>query len=292
MILLEIIDGAGQGNQMFMYSRAYALARRTNQKMLIIFSTQKEKIENRPFVLDKFNIDEKYIHRIIRLDKHNRILRTFILKTYRFLYKKILKSYIFIEEDQKHREYVPIQIKNCKNYCLYGYFESYKYSEKYRKDLIKQFEPNYEIDASTKKLLQEIKNSNSVALHIRRGDFILEGKDAGTEYYKRQMEKVKQEIENPTFYLATIDRQIIEEFKKYDNVKIIDTIGENKDINDWLCLKECKYHIIANSTYSWWAAYLSNDKDKKVYIPTEEEYEQFEKRDCSKEYENFYWKEK
>lgn len=292
MILLEMINGAGQGNQMFMFARAYALARKSNQKILIIFSTKKEKIESRPFILDKFKIDKRYIYKIIRLDKYNQIIRVLILKFYRFLYKKILKSNVCIEEQQKHRNYIKEEKYKYHNYYLCGYFESYKYFNKYREDLIKQFEPNYQISSSTKKILNEIRNSNSVALHIRRGDFVLEGKDAGTEYYKKQMKIVENEIENPIFYLATIDNKIIEEFKKYNNVRIINTMEENKDINDWLCLKECKHHIIANSTYSWWAAYLSNNKNKKVYMPTDKEYKQFEKRECLNEYENFYWKEK
>lgn len=291
MIVLELIDGAGQGNQMFMYSTAYALARKTNQKMIILFSTEKTKLENRPITLDKFNIDKKYVKKIVRIDKFNKLFKTIILKYYRIIYKKILGACSIIESPKKHRNYIEINNLNYKNYYLCGYFESYKYFNTYRTELIKQFQPNYELSESTKQLLNEISNCNSIALHIRRGDFALEGRDVGTIYYKQQIEKVRKEIVNPIFYLATIDKNVIDEFSKYNDVKIIDTIGEYKDINDWLCLKHCKHHIITNSTYSWWAAYLSDAPNKKLYIPSEEEYISFEKRDCKEEFEDFYWKE-
>lgn len=291
MILLELLGGAGQGNQLFMFSRAYALAKETNQKITILFCTSKERIKNRPYILDKFNIDKDCISHVIKLGNKNKIIRSLIVRWYRILYKNVLKANSFIEEEQKHRIFVPMNNLNSKHYYLYGYFESFKYSEKYRDDLIKQFTPNYELNETTKQLLNEIKSCNSIALHIRRGDFVLEGKDAGTEYYKKQMDKARKEIENPVFYLATIDDKIIEEFRKYKDVRIIDTTGDNKDINDWLCLKECKHHIIANSTYSWWAAYLSDYENKKIYMPTLEEYESFEKRDFKREYNDFYWKE-
>jgi hypothetical protein len=290
MVIIDVKSKSGQGNQMFMYARAYALARETNQELIVIFSANKKQIENRPFILDKFELDYNNIKKIVRLDKLPKIIRYLKIKLYRFYYKKIKKSYIFIEKPQEHRLYTQIN-NNEKNYYLYGYFESYKYFDKYRDELIKQFNVNYELNESTIATLNEIKNCNSIALHIRRGDFVLEGKAVGTEYYKSQMQKARKEIKNPIFYLATTDQKVIEEFKKFDDVRIIDTIGENKDINDWLCLKECKHHIIANSTYSWWAAYLSNDKEKKVYMPTPEEYVKFEKRECIDEYKNFYCEE-
>ena len=290
MIVLELVDGAGQGNQMFMYSRAYALARETGQKMIILFNTERARINTRPYVLDKFNIDKKYIKKIVRLDKYNDVVRKIIIRCYRLFYKRIVGFYTFMESRKEQRVFRDVESYDYKNYYLYGNFESYKYFDKYRDEIVKQFSINYKLDDNTKEFIKGIKKCNSVSLHIRMGDFVSIGRDVSIDYYKKQMEKVKHQIENPIFYLATTDNKIIDEFKKYENIRIVDTTGENKDINDWLCLKECKHHIITDSTYSWWAAYLSDSKDKKVFSATLEEYSGFQKHNCDIEYYDYFWK--
>lgn len=288
MIVLEIIEHAGQGNQMFMYSAAYALARKTNQKMIILFSTDYKRVSDRPFILDKFNLDYNYIKKIIRIDKYKNIFIAKIMrKFYKFKYKKLLKNnFVYYEKEGNARIYNQLPT-NYKNYYLRGYFESYKYFNEYKQDIINQFKINFELNDKTANFLKEISENNSVAMHIRRGDFLLEGRSVSTDYYKTAIKKLSNNMAK--FYLATIDKKVIDEFKNNDNVELIDTNDVNKDLCDWLALSKCKQHILSNSTYSWWAAYISNSN--KIYLPTFEEYKFMQTVASKQEYEDFYFKE-
>ena len=290
MIILRIQRNCGQGNQMYMYSRAYALARKTNQKIIIYSESDLWTFKDRPYILDKFKLDKDYIKKVIRIDKIKiRFLAKIIRKILTFYYTHYPNCYNYEEEPGKDRVYNEIDNLNYKNYYLHGFFESYKYFSDYREELISQFEPNFKIDEETLDVFNKIKTCNSVALHIRRGDFVELGRSISTNYYKKMISKIEKRIESPIFYLATTDKNVIDEFSNYNNVKIIDTQNSNKDITDWLCLKYCKYHMITTSTYSWWAAYLSNDADKIVFHPSFEEYEKFENKHNKQEYNDFYF---
>lgn len=286
MIIVEILANSGQGNQMFQYLFAYAKAKKMNKKLIIITT---DVTDERPYCLNKFSLDKNVLIRTIKIPR-------FKHKKVQIIYGKIVRKLVkirynhdyIIEKDNCHRKYTNYDLEKNKNYYISGYFESYKYFDNYKKDVIKQFEPIYEIDENTKKTFEEIKNCNSISLHIRRGDFEGVGRTINIDYFKEQMEKMRKKVENPIFYLATQDEKVIEEFKNCDDVRVINCKGENKDLNDWLCLKYCHHHIITNSTYSWWAAYLSDYKDKIVSIMSKEQYNAIENPTNPNEYEDFY----
>lgn len=286
MIIVDIIANSGQGNQMFQYLAAYAAAKETNKKLIIITTDVND---NRPFCLDKFKIDRDIIFKIVRIPRFkNKKIQIFYGRVIRKLIKIKYKHECIIEDNKCHRKYIKYNFENNKNYYMCGYFESYKYFDKYNEDIIKQFEPTYRINDKTKKFFEQIKSENSVSLHIRRGDFKSIGRTINIDYYKDQMRQMRESLENPTFYLATTDDSVIEEFKNEKDVILIDTKGENKDLNDWLCLKYCHHHIITNSTYSWWAAYLSDNKNKSISVISKEKYNSIENPNYENEYEDFY----
>lgn len=288
MIISEIIKNSGQGNQMYQYALGYSLAKKNNTKLLIInLNTSGE----RPYVLKFFALDKK-IYKVLKIHQFK---NPRICNYYNKIVKKIIKCIfnveMIVEENQMHRTYKEYDLHKNNNYYTFGYFESYKYFDEYKKDIIKQFEPIYKIDKETNEIFEQIKKCNSVALHIRRGDFEGVGRTIDINYFKKQMDKMRQMIEKPVFYLATQDEKVIEQFKDFDDVKLINCQGKNKDLNDWLCLKYCHNHIVTNSTYSWWAAYLSDYKDKIVLTMSKEDYNKSERTDKENEYDDFYPKE-
>jgi len=286
MIIVDIIGNSGQGNQMFQYLFAYAIAKKMNKKLMIITT---DVTDERPYCLDKFNLDENILIKTVRIPRFkSKKIQRFYSRVVKKLIKMKYKTECIMEEDKCHRKYTKYNFDNDKNYYIYGYFESYKYFDKYKEDVIKQFEPTYRINEKTKKFFEQIKSENSVSLHIRRGDFEAVGRTINLDYYKEQMNKMRKKLDNPTFYLATTDERVVEEFKNDEDVILIDTKGENKDLNDWLCLKYCHHHIITNSTYSWWAAYLSDNKDKIVSVMTKEQYNSIENPINENEYYDFY----
>ena len=157
------------------------------------------------------------------------------------------------------------KIPSYKNIRIHGYFQSEKYFKSNKELIVKTFEPNKDIK---KYINQKYKNilDNSVSCHVRIGDFKkLEDHHPlliKTNYYKTALQKF--ENKNILVFSDDIASCKKEEIFKKDNVYFIE--GET-DIVDLYLMSKCKDNIIANSTFSWWGAWLNNNEDKKVYAP-------------------------
>ncbi len=286
MIVLELHNNIGMGNQFYLYAYAYALSQFENQK-IVIFSRMNK--PDRKYVLHLFNIDKEKVLKCYRLDGiTNRViwkLFSGIGKYLHILYKH--KFYYYKENKENYRVYQKIP-SGMSNYWITGNFECYKYFNKFRLDLIRQFRYTGELTDETQKYLDIIDNDMfSVALHIRGGDFKNLGRNAPIEFYERAIEYFYEINNRYTFYLITEDLEVENYFTSNPSIKCVKTINsKNKDIEDWICLLHCKNHIVTNSTYSWWAAYLADNKGKKVVTLSRRLYEKLE--NSKKGYEDFY----
>ena len=286
MIVLKILHGAGQGNQMFMYATAYALAKKTNQKIFIYVETDYKRAKERPYILDKFKLDTNLIKKVVHMEKIKNIPLYKILNKMWGLYFKLLPNhYRIIEQDKESRIWKEIPL-TYKNYILNGCFESSLYFDSYKEDLKRQFQFNFPISDQTKQIFKEIESANSVALHIRVGDFLNEGRSFNMEYYIEQMEKIKKENPDCVFYVACQEDSMIKKLQMYGNIYPINTQNKNKDMTDWNCLRLCKRHILTNSTYSWWAAYLSKRVD--ILLPPKDLYLDCQNSEDEQTYTNFF----
>ena len=186
---------------------------------------------------------------------------------YRIYYDNVLRNIKFIDKlPSQYRthihtfNYTPIHYNKGENLLLEGYFQSEKYFEE-NKDLIKElFSPNDEI----KNIIYEnLPNINDyISIHIRRGDY-LEFPDhhpqQSVDYYKTACEIFGLDR---TYLIFSDDLNGVKNMFDFIPNKIFYTSGE-----DWLdmyTMSLCEHNIIANSTFSWWAAYLNSNKDKKI----------------------------
>ena len=180
---------------------------------------------------------------------------------------KYVDNLSFIEhvhvEPQNHT-YSPIEYK--KNLFLRGYFQSEKYFKHNRKQILEFFEPLEQIDNFlNKKYSNIVNNEMAVSLHIRRGDY-LKYTDyhaiVGKEYY----DKAKKYFTNKHTYVIFSDdiEWCKETFKEDNNVFI-----ENQDdVLDLYLMSKIPNNIIANSSFSWWGAWLNTNESKKVVAPS------------------------
>jgi hypothetical protein len=122
----------------------------------------------------------------------------------------------------------------------------------------------------SKKFLKEISSTNSVGIHIRRGDYFSDKKTnlyhnvLPIEYYLESIEIIKRKIKNPKFFFFSDDIKWVKENFKNTNFNFITT---DDDVEEFLLLANCKNLIIANSTYSLWAAYLLETSNKIIIAP-------------------------
>lgn len=270
----------GLGNQMFQYAFAKALEKKlencdvyldTYWFTLINKSTEQSNasVENfikRNYELDLFkNIKPKFVPQDV--------LRSYFaqnsnsnLTNQQSLSKKIVvekNPFVFDETLFQKRE----------GRFFSGYYQNENYFNFFEDELKKDFElPEFEKnDKYNQKLLKEIKSSNSVFIHIRRGDYIDLKQELPVSYYKNAVEYIVKKIKNPKFFVFGIDSDMFikKELKLGHSFKFVGNTNtkNGEDWKDFKLMQACKHSIIANSTFSWWAAWLSDSDDKIVTAP-------------------------
>jgi hypothetical protein len=165
---------------------------------------------------------------------------------------------IFVEKDFSYDS----SIWDIKDSCyLYGYWSSPKYFKKYSIDIKKLISFEHVITARISDLISKLGGSNTVSLHLRRGDYntpegIASFGLLGIDYYERARDLLLRSIPNATFFIFSDDVAIAKEmFQSWGNCVFVNT---NSALEDLYLMTLAQNHIIANSTFSWWGAYLSN----------------------------------
>ncbi len=149
------------------------------------------------------------------------------------------------------------------------YFEGYWQSEKYFKSikniLIQELEPNIKLSAKDKRVLAKISTTNSVFIHVRRLQY---SHQLPLSYYEQAIVQMKQTLTNPTFFVFGDDMEWVGQNEIFTNncEAVTHNNGEN-EMHDFLLMKHCQHAIIANSSFSWWAAWLKNNENQKVICP-------------------------
>lgn len=122
-----------------------------------------------------------------------------------------------------------------------------------------------DIDRENLDLLSKMEGNNTVAIHIRRGDFlsptnkVIFGGICTDEYYKHAISKISENVDNPLFIFFSDDSQYVRDTFKMNNMIIVDWNKGEKNIYDMYLMSKCKYMILANSTFSYWAARLNEN---------------------------------
>ena len=273
---------------MFMYARAYSLAKKYGHKILIISEISGFSV--RQNILQNLKLDKKYIAGFIRLDWTKNPL---IFRIMRKLIFDVILKFPFIhqitQKNQESRIYMDTEIlESGKIYFIDGYWECHAYFDDVRNELIEQFVPNYDLDKTVKDFFEQI-DANSVAVHVRKGDFQHFNRLIDDDYYSRAANLMKMRHKSAKFYILTEDDDIAEKWEKEYQAERIFFHTKTRYLDEWYTMTKCKYHIIANSTYSWWSSFLSNNFEKEVIVPSLEEYLSAEKNNTDEMYGNYYF---
>lgn len=261
MIITKIIGGLG--NQMFQYAagRRAAYVNDTSLKLDITGYENQVGITPREYMLDIFNIQENFASKdeIRKLKKSSFILRFFKKNTY-------------VKEKHFHFDQNILDIND--NSYLEGYWVSEKYFKDIEKIIREDFTFKYPLDKKSQLITDKIKNSNSISIHIRRGDYVSDLKTTkihgicSSEYYEKAISAIKNRVKKPVFYIFSDDLQWTKQNIRleFPCVYVDHNLGK-KDYEDMRLMSECKHNIIANSSFSWWGAWLNKNKNKIVIAP-------------------------
>lgn len=158
---------------------------------------------------------------------------------------------------------------------LSGYFQSYKYYRDHEDFIRSLFRfPKEELKDRYRTILEATRNTNSVSVHIRRGDYINDASiqrihgNCDKNYYLKAIQLICEKVENPKFYFFSDEPEWVEKefWDLTHHSEFIDSRKEQSWV-DMFLMSECKHHIIANSSYSWWAAWLNRSRNKTVIAP-------------------------
>jgi hypothetical protein len=156
-----------------------------------------------------------------------------------------------------------------------GYHQTYKFADAIRNDLLSDFEFNIKCEKKLCEMAQCFNEDNWVGIHIRRGDYLNEGtlqlfgNICTNEYYRNAMDYIKSRIPDCRFVFFSNDIEWVKENLQSDSSYYIEE-GLFEDYQDWydMCLmSKCRHNIIANSSFSWWGAWLNQNPDKIVIAP-------------------------
>ncbi|MDO5522637.1 MAG: alpha-1,2-fucosyltransferase [Bacteroidia bacterium] len=260
MIIVRLKGGLG--NQMFQYAAAKQLAEKLNTSLKLDISFLQNNAAdstNREFELDKFSIP-------IEIASAEEVKKVREKKTKNFIRPTVIR--------EKYFGFVKPFLKAGNDYYMNGYWQSDKYFadvEAIIRSEFKFIEPlsdEYYIGMQGK-----IVSSNSVSLHFRRGDYVSNSKTnkyhgvCSLAYYQNAVKTISDKISNPHLFVFSDD---IDWVKSNFHTGLPTVFVEKKNENlhtDFRLMSMCRHNIIANSSYSWWAAWLNPNKEKIVIAP-------------------------
>jgi len=261
MIIIKIKGGLG--NQLFQYSLG---------RYLNILNKVEVKLDNglntntndtvRQYEINKFNItlplaSETEVKQIKYPWK-------IFSKIWRGVKAKIFRIH--------HIGFEPSILKVKKGY-LDGYWQSYKYLEPIRDILLQEISLKNPLENKYSELLNIIQSSNSVSIHIRCGDYITDKKThkahyiCTKEYYDRAIKVIKEKVINPEFYIFSDDINWARENLQTSSPTYFVSNQNTTNYEELILMSKCKHNIIANSSFSFWGAWLNQNSDKIVLAP-------------------------
>lgn len=264
----------GLGNQMFQYAagKALALTHNTNIRLdLSWFDRITESDTVRTYALACFLFPDSIFISPEEFKKDKLILFPSRINK---LIKKVCPSYQKRLILEKYFHYDPFFFGSPSNAYIEGYWQSFRYFEQFSNTIRNDLRFQTPMSVENQNVSSSILATESVSLHIRRGDYVTNTQAnsfhgvSTLEYYNTSIKYIYDHVKNPYFFIFSDDIEWVKQ-----NLSIpFPTIYVNHNHNqmafeDMRLMSLCKHNIIANSTFSWWGAWLNNNSNKIVIAP-------------------------
>ena len=162
-------------------------------------------------------------------------------------------------------------LAECDDVFFNGTWGGFRYANEYENDIRKIFKFPELNDEYNRKMAEMIVMTNSVSIHVRRGDYLRIGNGIALnkEYYDNAVAIIKTKVEKPIFFVFSDDIKWCKENLDYANMYFIEHNNGEDSYKDMQLMSMCKYNIVANSTFSAWASWLNDYEDKIIIYPRE-----------------------
>jgi hypothetical protein len=270
IVITRLIGGLG--NQMFQYAAGRAIAQHYNATLLLDVSGF-ENYDLRRYELGDFKIDarpaakEELEQFSVGPDKTgilSRLFKKFNAATNPLIYKEPSFTY-----DPQVRSLKP-------SVYLDGYWQSEKYFHEVANLLREELTLRAPLDSANAEMAGQIRQAGekAVSLHVRRGDYVSNAETAqyhgvcSLDYYRSAIAYVAERVQDPHFFIFSDDHEWVNAnlHVGYDTT-FVQVNGPDRGICDMTLMKSCSHHIIANSSFSWWGAWLNPLPGKIVIAP-------------------------
>lgn len=259
----------GLGNQLFQYAAGRSLALKKNAILKLDISFYKNNRE-RFYRLSEFEISaEKAIEDDLvffsGLRNRSKLWRVFLKYLNTDFSKKFYREAGFAFDKNVFDLMPPVYLD--------GYWQSEKYFKGAESKIRDEIVLKKGFKNISEEILGKIENSNSVSLHIRRGDYLTGRKAADIlgvlplDYYERAVRFILEKITDPAFFIFSDDIGWARDNLKIEAPTFFVSDDKIPDYEELICMSKCRHNIIANSSFSWWGAWLNNYKDKTVIAP-------------------------
>ena len=269
MLILQVRGGLG--NQMFQYAAIRALSIHNKNERIILYAECFKNDPQRDFSLNHLNLcmDVKIVNKSIIINVYRKIFN---------LIKKIIKQNVSCEKDViklyklgffeylGNRNYLKIPDSAVPVKYFSSVFIDQMYFEK-DKELIKnEFRVKTKPSNCNQEFLNCIGSSHpSVCIHVRRGDYLQYSNllVCDEDYYEKAIIKMSELLENPSFFVFSDDIEYTRKlFKHKPGFRFVDL--DNPDYEELRLMYSCENFILSNSTYSWWAQFLSENRNHVI----------------------------
>lgn len=268
MIIVRLIGGLG--NQMFQYAAAKSLALKHNVPVKVDLSFLEKNADGytqRHYELDGFK-DQVQIAtdaEIKIFSRSNTRLTRVVQRIFPFLFKSLTANESGSQYHQQFKHYP-------KNTYLNGFWQSELYFNDHAPEIRSAFELKEKLPAELNTLSEKIKNTNSVSVHVRRGDYVnlksasdFHG-NCGVEYYQEAVDFISKQKNDIELFIFSDDIAWCKEHLTFNQP--VNFITHNfAAIFDLYLMSQCRHNIIANSSFSWWGAWLNHSAGKLVIMP-------------------------
>ena len=259
----------GLGNQMSQYAFYLNKYKRNSDTKAVFYSSD---ANHNGYELDKvFNIQKP---------ENNTLSNLFIFLTKKLFPCKVIKkllSFLHIVKiitESMDYDYNPELLKKGNAIITYywGGWHSYKYIEDVKNEIKDKFIFEYsKIGERNLQIINEMRNTNSISVHIRRGDYLNKvnsrwGGVVNNDFYRKAFGFINN-INNKYFYFFTDDCEWVRENYKFERMIVVDWNQGSNSWMDMVLMSNCKININPNSTFSWWASWLNMQNDRTVYVP-------------------------
>ncbi len=271
-MIVTRMDG-GLGNQMFQYAFGLYLAHKHQTELALDLNSYQSGPQH-GYTLDRFQITAQPLTATLSQQLPKRYRRPASTESNTWLPDWLNRSLLRRVKERPfgfHEKYLKARAHS----YLVGYWQSEKFFPGMRDELLEQFTPAARLSDDSLRVVESMQTAPSIALHIRRGDYLTHSETAriyeqlSLDYYRTSLERFAQQNEHVQVFVFSND---LAWCRKHLQLRFpthfVDHTDQHSAHEDLIMMSRAMCNVIANSTFSWWAAYLNNRRDRTTFAPS------------------------